>query len=74
MLIKLTNASPDFKDSPLLLNTDSVVSVSRGQITRQLDEDNTLTETVTFVFCPPHGTWEVVETVEEISQLINTGK
>ena len=24
----------------------------------------------TFIFCPPHGTWEVQETPEEILELI----
>jgi len=33
-------------------------------------EDNTVDQ-VTFVFVPPHGTWEVLESFEEVMALIN---
>lgn len=64
MFIKLTNAHPKYQGSELLLNTAMIVSVHRSEIEREQGEF----ETVTFVHCPPHGTWEVTETVEEISK------
>lgn len=63
MFIKLTNAHPKYHGSPVLLNTAMIVSVHRSEIEREQGE----ADTVTFVHCPPHGTWEVTETVEDIA-------
>ena len=68
MFITFTNANPAHKGKSISLNTDSIVSIHRNFATR---EDGTLEE-VTFVHCPPHGTWEVVESVEEIFKLIKS--
>ncbi len=73
MLIKLTNSNPEFKGDSVLLNTDCIVSVFRKNITRKLADDSTLLEDVTFVHCPPHGTWEVEETVEQILEMVRAG-
>jgi hypothetical protein len=62
MLITLTNASPAHKNRPIVLNTDIIASIHRNITTR---EDGSIEE-VTFIHCPPHGTWEVVETIEEV--------
>lgn len=67
MIIKLTNATPDHKGKSLGINTDYIVTVFRDSVTR---EDGS-TDDVTFVYCPPHGTWEVVETIDEIAKLTN---
>lgn len=64
MFIKLTNAHPKYQGNPVLLNTNMIVSVHRSEIDR---EDGSL-ETVTFVHCPPHGTWEVTESVEQVAE------
>jgi len=64
MIIILTNTSPAFKGLPVLLNTDFIVSVHRGFVSR--DDEQKTVEEVTYVFCPPHGNWEVQESVEDI--------
>ena len=69
MFIKFTNANPAHKCKSISLNTDSIVSIHRNFATR---EDGTLEE-VTFVHCPPHGTWEVTEDVTDIVSSINSG-
>lgn len=66
MFIKLTNASRDFQGDPIILNSNSVVSVFRSTI-EDADSDP---RTVTFVHCPPHGNWQVSETVDEIADLL----
>lgn len=63
MFIRLTNAHPNYQEQPIMLNTQMIVSIYRSEITRE----NGITESVTFVHCPPHGTWEVSETLEDIS-------
>ena len=67
MLIKLTNSSPSHKNRIVVLNSDFIVSVHRNITTR---EDGSIEE-VTFIHIPPHGTWEVAETVEEVLALIS---
>jgi len=67
MLITLTNANPAHKNKPVILNSVFICSIHRNVITR---EDTTIDE-VTFVHCPPHGTWEVQELPEDIMNLIN---
>lgn len=68
MFIKLTNASPQHRGNPIVLQSDNVVSIHEGTIQREGSE--TL-ETLSFVFVPPHGTWEVQETVMEIFSMLN---
>lgn len=67
-LIKLTNSNQVQGGEALLINADCIVSVVRGVATR---EDNVL-ENVTYVFIPPHGTWEVRESLDEIMELANS--
>jgi len=67
MFITLTNASPAFRGQPVAIDSKVIVSVFRNTVTR---EDNTIDD-ITFVFAPPHGTWEVIETVEEIVLMLN---
>lgn len=73
MFITLTNASPPLKGLPVIINSDTIVSIWRAEAVRQLDEDNkpVITEEVTFLFMPPHGTWEVEELPEDIAKLLN---
>ena len=72
MFITLTNASPAFVGKKITLNKTQIVSVRRGDTVRAADEDGTVTETeeVTFVFVPPHGTWEVQESHEAVIELL----
>ena len=66
MFIKLTNASPAFRGREIAIKKDMIVTVHRNTAIR---EDETVEE-VTYVFVPPHGTWEVTETVEEVLDLM----
>lgn len=68
MFITLTNMSVQHRGKPIVLNSSMIVSMMRTTVVR--DEATQSSETVTYVFIPPHGTWEVSETVEEILQLI----
>ena len=73
MFITLTNASVAHKGKKVTINTAQIVSIWRGDAPRAADEDGTVTESeeVTFVFVPPHGTWEVEETHEAVIALLN---
>jgi len=62
MFVKLTNANPAFSGKPLLIRKDLIVTVYEGTLTHE----DTSTESVTFVFAPPHGEWQVKESVEEV--------
>ena len=67
MFVKLTNASPAHRGKKLLIKKDLIVTVHRQVGVR---EDGTVDE-VTFIFAPPHGTWEVEEDLDEIELLLN---
>jgi hypothetical protein len=73
MFITLTNASPAHKGKEITINADHIVSIWRGDVARSADEDGTVTSTenVTCIFVPPHGTWEVEETVADVSARLN---
>ena len=68
MFIKLTNASPAHQGKPFLIRKDLVATVYPVLANR----DDLTVEDVTMVFAPPHGTWEVKETVEEIHALLSS--
>jgi hypothetical protein len=70
MFIELTNSNPDIKGQKIAINTDMILSVREGVIKRQ-DESS---EYVTMVYCPPHGTWEVEETLDDVMKIINKNK
>ena len=67
MFIKLTNASPEHSGKQIAIRKDLVISVFRNIIVR---EDESIEE-VTHVFAPPHGTWQVQETFEEVMAQLN---
>jgi hypothetical protein len=68
MFITLTNMSVQHRGKPIVLNSSMIVSMMRTSVVR--DEATQSSETVTYVFIPPHGTWEVSESVEEILECI----
>ena len=68
MFVQLTNMSVQHRGKAIVINSTMIVSMMRASVVR--DEVTGSSETVTYVFIPPHGTWEVSETVEEILQLI----
>lgn len=65
--LNLTNANPAHRGNSLTVRADLIVTVHNATVTR---EDLT-TELVTYIFCPPHGTWEVQETYEQVVELLN---
>ena len=73
MFITLTNASPAHKGKSISINSAHVVTVWRGEAQRAVDADGTVTvtEEVTYVFVPPHGTWEVEESAAEVVAMLN---
>lgn len=67
MFIKLTNSSPMHKDQPISIRKDLIVTVHSNTIVR---DDGTI-DTVTFLFVPPHGTWEVKEDYDSVIAMLN---
>jgi len=70
MFIKLTNAASAHKGKQLAINADTIVTMHADKVEIQ-HEDSTYLEDVTYLFCPPHGTWEVSESIDEIMELVN---
>lgn len=68
MYIVLTNSAPAHKGEPIAIKTDLVLSIRPGVIER---EDGTV-DKVTFLFVPPHGTWEVEESFEMVVEKLNS--
>ena len=66
VFVTLTNASPGHMGKPIAIRRDLIVTVYPGTVLR---EDGSSDE-VTYVFCPPHGTWEVVESFEDVLDTI----
>ena len=65
--LNLTNANPAHRGNSLAVRADLIVTVHTATVTR---EDLTA-ELVTYIFCPPHGSWEVLETYEDIVNELN---
>jgi hypothetical protein len=65
--ISLTNSAPAHRGNRIAISRELIVTIHNSMVTR---EDG-LTEMVTYVFCPPHGTWEVSETYEQVVALLN---
>lgn len=64
LFLNLTNANPIYRDRPLSLRKELVINVHANTVLR----DDGSSELVSFVFLPPHGSWEVLETYDEIMQ------
>lgn len=65
--LNLTNANPAHRGNSLAVRADLILTVHTATVTR---EDMT-TELVTYIFCPPHGSWEVLETYKDIVKELN---
>lgn len=63
----LTNASPTQRGKPLAIRRDQVITVHSNLAVR---EDGSVEE-VTYIFGPPHGTWEVQESHEAVMQQLS---
>jgi hypothetical protein len=70
MLLKLTSSAAEFSGKSIVINSEYILSILENDVTNE----NGLVESKTFIFCPPHGTWEVKESLETVLDLINQGK
>jgi hypothetical protein len=68
MFITLTNASELHKGNKVAIKISEIVSVYNSSLTRE----SGIVENVTLVYAPPHGTWEVTESLEDIVSELNT--
>lgn len=68
MYMLLTNAAEGHAGNRVAIKKDLVVSVHHKF---EKADDNIITSK-TFVFCPPHGTWEVSESIEEVVDMLNS--
>jgi hypothetical protein len=69
MFITLTNASENHKNDTILINSDYIITIYTGQnAAKKVDG---VIEKVTYIYCPPHGTWEVQESIEEVFAKLN---
>lgn len=66
MFITLTNAVPALAGERILINADSIVTIH----SKLAERDSGILEQVTYIHCPPHGTWEVQETLDQITELL----
>ena len=65
--ILLTNSADGHQGSKVAIRKDLVISVHHKF---DKNEDNIITSK-TFIFCPPHGTWEVSESMEDVVNQLN---
>lgn len=69
MFITLTNATLSHKGSKISINTDLIATVYQTQNLAKMEDG--IIEHITYVFCPPHGTWEVEESLDEVVKILN---
>ena len=70
MYVTLTNATEAHKGNSIAINIDLIATVHDALVTRE----NGVTERITYVFCPPHGTWEVSQPLEDLVMVLNSAK
>jgi hypothetical protein len=74
MFIKVTNAAKNFFNLPLLIKADVILTVYEGASVRNEGTVDQYTQDVTFIFSPTHGTWEVLDSAEDVyKQLVQLG-
>jgi hypothetical protein len=69
MFISLTNANEVHKGNKIAINIDLIASIYNTP--NLAKKEDGIIENTTYVFCPPHGTWEVQESVDEIVTELN---
>ena len=69
MFISLTNASDAHKGNKIAINIDLISTVFNTP--NLAKKENGIIENITYVFCPPHGTWEVQESLDEVVTELN---
>jgi hypothetical protein len=68
MFITLTNASEAHRGNKVAVKISEIISVYNSTVTKEDGKS----ETLTLVYAPPHGTWEVTEKLENIVSELNT--
>ena len=69
MFITLTNASEAHRGNKISINTNIIVTVYQTKNLAKMEDG--IIENITYVFCPPHGTWEVGEPLDEVISQLN---
>jgi hypothetical protein len=69
MFITLTNAAVAHKGNKIAINTELIATVYQTQNLAKMEDG--IIENITYVFCPPHGTWEVEEHFEDVIKELN---
>ena len=69
MYITLTNATAAHRGNKIAINSDLIATIHSSEVT--IDD---VTEMRTFIFCPPHGTWEVIEPLDKVVSMLNQKK
>jgi hypothetical protein len=70
MLKWFTNATKEYEDESIAINSDHVVNVYDRTVTVSKDEGNEEV-TTTYIFCGPSGTWQVKESIEVVVARLN---
>jgi hypothetical protein len=74
MFIKVINAARDFLHKPLYIKAEAILTVYEGTSLRNEGTVDEYYEHVTFIFSPNHGTWEVLDSAEDVyKQLAQLG-
>jgi hypothetical protein len=72
MFISLTNANEAHKGNKIAINIDLIATVYNNANLGKKEDG--IIENITYVYCPPHGIWEVEESVDEIITELNNFK
>jgi hypothetical protein len=67
MYITLTNASEAHRGNKVAVKVSEIISVYETTVTRE----SGVLENITLVYAPPHGTWEVSDTLDDIVNTLN---
>lgn len=70
MFVILTNANVVHRGNKVVIRKDLIISMHES--TTVSETDNTVS-TITYIFCPPHGTWEVEESIQEVYNKLTDG-
>lgn len=66
MLIKLTNASAQFDGKTIVINSDHIITMFEDKML----VGTAVEQPITNVYVPPHGTWQVKESLETICRIL----
>ena len=73
MFITLDNAHPEHKGQKVTVNTQNIVTMTQRNrwMFAGPDDHEGHSESVTFLFMPPHGSWDVCQSIAEINRMIH---